>query len=276
MVLAVPGVAGVQVYVLGPPRNTERLKKERPSSRDPETYVGSEHALTLADSFFAAVSTHDAVVGDELAYPFDQFFRKAADDQGPDSFFAQNYVDGSAWRKIDHDWLNTTSDLALALDSDTNNTSLVLAFELGDDGDILLFPADAQVGNWLSWHDVTWEGHRDQTADDLLGRTIFYKVAHHGSHNATLRALGLEKMTHAQLVAMVPVDEGTADKQQWAMPFPPLWERLQEQCQGRVLRSDEGEPDGRRLARLADDQREAFRTMVKQVTDLFIDIEFQA
>jgi uncharacterized protein YfiM (DUF2279 family) len=36
-----------------------------------------------------------------------------------------------------------------------DNTSLVLAIELAD-GDVLLFAADAQVGNWLSWQDLTW------------------------------------------------------------------------------------------------------------------------
>ena len=45
------------------------------------------------------------------------------------------------------------SDLALQLDSVTNNTSLVLAIERIADGKVLLFPADAQEGNWLSWHD---------------------------------------------------------------------------------------------------------------------------
>lgn len=34
------------------------------------------------------------------------------------------------------------------------------------------------------------------TAHELLARTVFYKVGHHGSHNATLRALGLELMTN--------------------------------------------------------------------------------
>jgi hypothetical protein len=48
--------------------------------------------------------------------------------------------------------LGLAGRLALQLDSDTNNTSLVLAFELGKSGRVLLFPGDAQVGNWLSWH----------------------------------------------------------------------------------------------------------------------------
>src|SRR5436190_5025038 len=60
---------------------------------------------------------------------------------------------------------------------DTNNTSLVLAFELLPSRRVLLFPGDAQVGNWLSWQDVRWSvtdagGAREVTAADLLSRTI--------------------------------------------------------------------------------------------------------
>src|SRR6266699_2202355 len=74
------------------------------------------------------------------------------------------------------------SILPRALDSMTNNTSLVLAIELAD-GDVLLFAADAQVGNWLSWQDLKWTvGTSPVTGPDLLKRTIFYKVGHHGSH----------------------------------------------------------------------------------------------
>ena len=32
------------------------------------------------------------------------------------------------------------------------------------------------------------------TATDLLGRTVFYKVGHHGSHNATMNKGGLQDM----------------------------------------------------------------------------------
>jgi hypothetical protein len=58
----------------------------------------------------------------------------------------------------------------------------VLAFELGKGGKVLLFAADAQRGNWISWKD----GDQTITATDLLDRTVVYKVGHHGSHNATL------------------------------------------------------------------------------------------
>ena len=68
--------------------------------------------------------------------------------------------------------MGVATTLAMQLDQDTNNTSLVLAFELGprkESGPVLLFAADAQVGNWLSWQNVTWtfEG-RTITGPDLL------------------------------------------------------------------------------------------------------------
>src|SRR5207248_10959926 len=106
------------------------------------------------------------------------------------------------WRRIDQVWLGSAEQLALALDSATNNTSLAFAIELADTGKVLLFPADAQVGNWLSWHSLRWEeDSRTVTAADLLARTQFFKVGHHGSHNATLRAKGLEMMPPSGLVA---------------------------------------------------------------------------
>lgn len=49
-------------------------------------------------------------------------------------------------------------------------------------GDVLRFAADAQVDNWLSWQDLAWSvGGRAVTGPELLGRTNFYKVGHHGS-----------------------------------------------------------------------------------------------
>ena len=65
---------------------------------------------------------------------------------------------------------------AVALESAVNNTSLMLVFEIGEA--VLLFPGDAQWGSW----DVNL---KDPLRASLLDRTTFYKVGHHGSHNAT-------------------------------------------------------------------------------------------
>jgi hypothetical protein len=122
-------------------------------------------------------------------------------------------------------------------------------------GRVLLFPGDAQVGNWESWHDGDWteENGLDKgkkiTARDLLSRTVLYKVGHHGSHNATLREKGLEMMTSPELVAMIPVDEKWAlarKPKPWKMPFEPLYSDLKVRTKGRILRIDNGlvEPQG--------------------------------
>jgi hypothetical protein len=165
------------------------------------------------------------------------------------AFFQQQYwtpADATDnWRLIDSDWLGGSTELALQLDSLTNNTSLVLAIELPD-GDVLLFAADAQVGNWLSWQGLEWEiGGKKVTGPDLLKRTIFYKVGHHGSHNATLRDKGLEQMEKLR-VAMIPVDEAMAKKKHWDhMPLDELVAALNEKAKGLVLRVDKPTPTTR-------------------------------
>jgi hypothetical protein len=150
-------------------------------------------------------------------------------------------VNGSVddWRRIDSGWLDGSSELALALDSATNNTSLVLAIELRD-GDVLLFVADAQVGNWLSWQDLKWAVNgREVKGPDLLRRTVFYKVGHHGSHNATLREKGLEQMENLAIAA-ISVDHDMAVKKRWGrMPLSELIEALREKASKGVLRCDQ-------------------------------------
>lgn len=74
--------------------------------------------------------------------------------------------------------------MAATLDRFRNNTSLVLAIERIADGRVLLFPADAQEGNMLSWHDpqIRWwvnglNGRvRKVDAADLLKRTGFSAI----------------------------------------------------------------------------------------------------
>ena len=167
----------------------------------------------------------------------------------------ETYFDSDAdWRRIDADWLSAAADLALNLDSDTNNTSLVLAFEWKDR--VLLFVGDAQVGNWLSWRDQTYRAERGRSVpvDHLLARTVLYKVGHHGSHNATLKRdprtatsdspfggpYGLELMR--DIIALIPVDRAAAEKDMpspWEMPHQPLYERLlaiQDRARERGLR----------------------------------------
>ena len=233
----------VKVYVLGPPPDEKLIKKYNPSKREPETY-GMDSINNYLNALQPTLSDAD------VETPFDEGFQIPLNIAQQIPFFQQHYwgedVDSKeksqAWRRIDSSWLDSSSSLALQLDSATNNTCLVLAFELGD-GDVLLFAADAQVGNWLSWQDLKWQvDGAEVTGPDLLRRTIFYKVGHHGSHNATLRELGLEEMKSLKL-AFVPVDREMAVKKRWnQMPLNELIKRLNEITEERVVRIDEDIP----------------------------------
>lgn len=263
--LAIPGVEGVRVYVLGPPLDRDALKKTNPGKS--QGYALAEEPIGLTDSFLAAFDPED-----ELAQPFAQSLRRPLV-QLPDRLAAAQHtrrtagagtpaiagIDGyllpeNQWRSIDDAWLAMGERLALQLDSATNNTSLVLAFEFDsppgqDTRDVLLFVGDAQAGNWLSWDEHKWTvrdkegGVRKVTAEDLLQRTIFYKVGHHGSHNATLREKGLERMTSNRLAAVIPVDTRVAHEvKDWKhMPLPAIRERLREKCT--VLFQSDEPPD---------------------------------
>jgi hypothetical protein len=242
-----PSLPGIRVYVLGPPHDHRLIKRSDPSKRHSEVYelaaAGASHQGFLAASEALAEGESPAT------QPFDPFFRLEEGEARTAPFFAERYYDeGSEWRRIDHDWLGYAGQLALQLDSDTNNTSLVLAFELAGDGRVLLFPGDAQVGNWLSWDALEWlveedTGPRTVNSGDLLARTVLYKVGHHGSHNATLREKGLELMSNGELTAMIPVNRVTAGKMKWLMPFPALLSRLVERTHGRVIDAERGLDD---------------------------------
>ena len=78
----------------------------------------------------------------------------------------RGWTPGQAWRRIGFAWLDGAEALALKLDRITNNTSLVLALEIGpaaaQDNPVLLFAADAQIGNWLS--SAGWPGRTTTAA----------------------------------------------------------------------------------------------------------------
>jgi hypothetical protein len=236
-------------FILGPPRDLKMIKKINPSKRDSETYGMTDEQMAAAGKGSAAFL--DSVLrAPERALPFDSTFAIPLDYAKQMGFFQSHYWGDTAdgmpqnqdWRRIDGDWLQSCSDMALALDSSTNNTSLVLAVELPGN-DVLLFAADAQVGNWLSWQDLHWTvDGQEVTGPDLLGRTVLYKVGHHGSHNATLRQDGLEMM-HNLKIALLPVDHAMAIKKRWGqMPFDELLERLDTVTDNFVIRIDEPVP----------------------------------
>lgn len=81
------------------------------------------------------------------------------------------------------------------------------------------------------------------TAADLLNRTVFYKVGHHGSHNATLKENGLDMMAKGayekEFVAMIPAHKEWAhNKRRWRHPLEAIHEALLEKGRGKVFLID--------------------------------------
>jgi hypothetical protein len=248
----------LRVNVMGPPRNEQRLRKDLPSAG-----AGKEVYMTQFDEALAVEDRADRVASSKdndqappatetpFARPHQRSLQQVAQHvkktktaaSAQPSVEQRYFASKNAWRNIDDEWLDSAETLALKMDSDTNNTSLALTFELPD-GQVLLFPGDAQVGNWLSWGDQTYprEAVKDapppQTLEDILRRVTLYKVGHHCSHNATLAALGLEKMTDPRLVAMIPVVADVAKTKGWVMPYPDLLSALQSKTRNRVLIGD--------------------------------------
>jgi hypothetical protein len=251
--LEMPGLpAGtVRVHVLGPPRVENVARKDDPLYRkDPRTGESYDVALAAAalqaDKFLDAVqSGTSAESADEVNYPFNEVYKRH---QGKGSKALLEVVRrynqrSESWRKIDDDWLQQAGALALYLNDFTNNSSLVLALELVESGKVLLFAADAQIGNWASWEEAPWKSNGVNT-DDLLARTVFYKVGHHASHNATL-VQEFEKMNHSDLVALIPVhkkDPNITKPKGWKMPAKNLFKRIVEKTDHRVLQMDDDNP----------------------------------
>ena len=274
-VLTTPGALGLTTYVLGPPRDKEQLTNALGKAGD--TYfaaakVSSEgvpvrqdmpfsprHAWRTAEQIRKPVPSASESAGDRQRSEWlhDRYFRPYArcTEVGEDLADHKSKDDKhkcagdfslhepQAYRMLDKIERSQFSNLALRMDNNTNNTSLVLAFDLPDGAGTMLFAADAQVGNWESWFSVEFRDAPDAPAlklktEELLARTRFYKVGHHGSHNATLTR-GLEAMSD-DLVAMIPTDAEFAKKQSsaWQMPNPRVDEALQRKTRHRVLRGD--------------------------------------
>lgn len=250
-----PEVDGVRVHVLGPPREESLLLKSHVTKKDKEDDV-VYGMLGQIRMLAAALGAENAGIAAEEACPFTKD-RMVPAEKLSDATARDRYQDPEQeWRKMDSDWLGVVEDLAIKLDSDTNNTSLVLAFEFIDAGFVALFVGDAQVGNWQSWQSLEFlvkdaNGQSSKiSTNELLERTRFYKVGHHGSHNATLQNGGLEMMKRTDLVAFIPVDKAMAAKQGrkvngvpkgWEMPAHALFAALMRKTGGAVVLSDRNE-----------------------------------
>jgi hypothetical protein len=249
--LKIPRVDQLRVFALGPPRDMAMLSDTDPQGHEAFPLTGT----ALRNDFATAVleksdpEQSDSPFASRYSLPWEM----AKKDPRFYSYFGSptpKEASENSWRKIDYDSLNAAEQFALAMGNDTNNASLVLAFELGEGGKVLLFAADAQRGNWLSWDDADWtDGEKKISAKDLLARTVLYKVGHHGSHNATLSGKiddtypNLDWMArgkHAnEFTAMITAVRAWAETQKgWDHPQKAIKDALLQKAAGRVFQTD--------------------------------------
>lgn len=173
---------GGVAHILGPPRDAAMLKK-----MDPPKNAGWL-TLNLDDVVDAQVDDDDEddVIQTNGKGP------KATHDSKPEKpwrLFNKDFVPADltvmpaelleAKRKLRLSALTNDMGLLAAasvLEQSVNNTSLFFVLDVG--GVRLLFPGDAQYGAWESVRN-------DPRSLDLISNVDFYKMGHHGSHNAT-------------------------------------------------------------------------------------------
>ena len=213
------------VHVLGPSKSLETIRDlDPPSSQSYLRFaaIGQQQETTEAPG----APPHDAHRPFRAPFTIDarEFERRVRDGEpGYGHLQLKRTIKGSI-RQVTRD-----DDLAAAatLDRAINGTSLMLLFEFGDA--VLLFPGDAQWGSWKQALD-------DPARRSLMERTTFYKVGHHGSHNATPKqfvheVLADKKKLWAASISVKPIG-------QWRfIPKAELVETL-EQLTPRIVRSD--------------------------------------
>lgn len=235
LITKISGLPGIRFFVLGPPENWEQVKKE--SGGKGESYDHNK-SLDISDAFSAAVLNEGIGSKSAEVLPFESDYECPAEEDC--KLWTVYRQEENLWRNIDQDWLFSAGSLALRINSITNNLSLALAIEFEESGKIALFPGDAEYGSWASWHDLKWsEKSRNKSRpfmEDLLNRTVFYKVAHHLSHNGTAKKLGMEMMTSPELTAMATLDyDVISSKWLTTMPNQGLIQDLVRSTSGRLI-----------------------------------------
>jgi beta-lactamase superfamily II metal-dependent hydrolase len=243
-----PGAEGIKFYMLGPPRDKD-LKFFKIETNSDEMYglrmMVRSSTADQPDLDVEETVLQSGMLLEDGASPFSEAFKMK--DAGRRKFFAIYNSEKFRWRQIETDWLASGNEMALALTRLTNNTSLAMALEFENSEEVILLPADAQSGNWMGWHKadvmkaLREKGGKD--TDQLLNKTVFMKVGHHGSHNGTASHSGLDKIIGTKLTAFMPLIQDKVPKE-WGgsknFPAKQLYKVLIERTKGRLVRTDEG------------------------------------
>ncbi len=228
----IEGLTGVKFFIFGPPKSYDSINVE--SGGSGESYDHNK-ILKENNSFANALLASDNPDEFSNNSPFDSKYI-LQNSECMEYYNSEKFE----WRKIDHEWLNSAGELALRMNSLTNNLSLAFAIEFEESRRVMLFPGDAEYGSWASWHQINWaeEGVNKNIhlTEDLLNRTVFYKVAHHLSHNGTAQRLGLEMMTNKELAAMATLDyDVISSTWKTTMPNKAILKELVHRTKGKLM-----------------------------------------
>lgn len=293
----IPGAEGARAFVLGPPRDIDKIDDLDPHGEEefrlraaPAAGAGTGGPPSSGPVVRPPFSRRHVIpLDDVMADPdYGSFFREHYGDDAsacPAAASGDKVPDDASWRRLTFDDVAASDALALAMNNATNNSSLVLAFELSKGGKVLLFVGDAQAGNWRSWSDETFNDDGTAvSAKDLLGRTVLYKVGHHGSHNATLNGgkaseraslawMGSGRFA-SEFVAMITAVEKWAHQKphpDWNHPLPAIKQALASKAGGRVLQTDKA------VAQANGDDPAGWRAFMGRVseTPLYFDLRIE-
>jgi hypothetical protein len=195
------GIAGLSAQILSPPNDVEFFSRMNPPAH--QRYLDAANAEQSE------------------IHPFPHLEVKPGE---PEYAHLLALLPESELKKLQDSADAPASRLALVLDNARNNTSLVILFRF--EGRSLLFPGDAQWGNWQSWIDT-------DDARTLLESVDFLKIAHHGSHNATPVSV-VQALRKSNVVAMM----ATQITPYPTIPRMELVDELQKHCSTVVVRSD--------------------------------------
>lgn len=211
---------GVSIHVLGPSRDPESIKDLNPPIG--ERFLQLNSATDQSDAIFGGFHDQWRLKKRQVAARYGRSI---------DEMLTE--AECSEIRSVLDQMVPGT---VAALDAAINGSSLVLLIEVQNA--CLLFPGDAQWGTWQRML-----AHRETT--QLLGKTTFYKVGHHGSGNGTpltFVKFFMQKTSarHNPLQAMCSV----AEMKQWpGLPNGRLLAALNSEANS-LVRSDRPQESG--------------------------------
>lgn len=204
-----PVLPGVTIHVLGPSRDEKVINEMDPPA--------GESYLRMINTGNNELCLHPKPFGKD--WVIDKL------DYGMYSEQLYSDLPTADLKSINKSSSGLDENMAALLDTAINGTSLVLVFEIGNA--TLLFAGDAQWGTWRL-------ALENPNLCRLLEKVNFYKVGHHGSHNATPVKF-VENLKSQDMAAMISVTQ----IKKWPMvPKSELILELQKKAGCKIARSD--------------------------------------